>query len=73
MLDQEETAKEIFESLTPGKQRTLIYIVLKVKNTDSRIRKALAIVEHLNESKGDLDFKRLNVLIKHYNNLKGDF
>lgn len=70
MLDQEEKAREVFDALTPGKQRSLMYIVSKVKNSESRIRKALAIADHLKESNGKLDFKRLNVLIKHYNNLR---
>ena len=67
-MDQEEGAFAYFEALTVGKQRTLIYLVSKVKNTDSRIKKGLAIAFHLAESKGNLDFKRLNELIKHYNN-----
>jgi hypothetical protein len=67
-LDQEDGAFAYFQALTPGKKRNLIYIVSQVKNTDSRIKKALAIAFHLVESKGVLDFKRLNELIKHYNN-----
>jgi hypothetical protein len=69
MLDQEFEASGFFEQLTPGKQRNLIYLVSQVKNTNSRINKALAIVAHLKESNGKLDFKRLNELIKHYNQL----
>lgn len=69
MLDQDPEGNDYFHALTPGKQRTLIYIVLKVKNSDSRINKALAILHHLREAKGKLDFKRLNELIKHYNQL----
>lgn len=68
-LVQGDEAWEIFnQKLTPGKQRMLIYIVAKVKNTESRIKKALAIAHHLNESKGNIDGKRLNELIKQYNN-----
>lgn len=69
MFDQEPEALIIFKKLTMGKQRSLVYIVNKVKNPDSRIKKALAIVEHLKECEGNLDFKRLNVLIKKYNNM----
>ena len=68
-FNQEPEAFEFFKSLTPGKQRTLIYIVNKVKNTDSRLRKALAIAAHLNEVGDKLDFKKLNETIKYYNNL----
>jgi len=69
MLDQEPEVMEHFKLLTPGKQRNLIYLVNKVKNSDSRINKSLAITEHLRESKGKVDFKRLNELIKQYNQL----
>lgn len=69
MLDQDLTANAYFRELTKGKQRNLIYIVNKVKNTDSRINKALAIVHHLKEVNGKLDFKKLNEMIKYYNNL----
>lgn len=68
-FNQEPEAFTFFKALTPGKQRTLIYIVSKVKNTDSRLRKALAIATHLNEVGGKLDFKKLNEMIKYYNNL----
>lgn len=64
---EDEQAFEYFNSYTKGKQRTLIYIVGKVKNTNSRMMKALAIAEHLVEVKGELDFKKLNETIKKYN------
>jgi hypothetical protein len=69
MLDQDEEANTIFRALTPGKQRGLIYIVTKVKNPESRMKKSLAIMHHLRLSKGNLDGKQLNELIKYYNNL----
>ena len=68
ILGQNEQAEKAFYSLTKGKQRSLIYIVNKVKNPESRLKKALAIGHHLEEAKGKLDFKRLNELIKYYNN-----
>lgn len=70
VMGQEELAWERFQKLSPGKQRALIYIVKSVKNSDSRIRKALAIAQHLKEMKKELDFKRINELIKYYNNLR---
>lgn len=69
LLDQDEVGNEYFRSLTPGKQRSLIYIVTTVKNSESRMRKSLAIIHHLKLAKGKLDFKQLNEWIKHYNNL----
>ena len=67
LLEQDEEGREYFYKLTPGKQRSLIYIVGKVKNLDSQLVKSLAILEHLRDEKGKLDFKKLNILIKDYN------
>lgn len=67
LLDQDETGFKHFDNLTPGKQRNLIYIVSKVKNTNKRLSKALAIVNHLNSQNGQLDFKLLAQKIKEYN------
>jgi len=72
MLQQDPEADRWFHALTPGKQRSLIYLVSKVKSIDSRIAKAFAIVTHLKEAKGKLDFKALNMWIKHYNQRKGE-
>lgn len=70
LLDQDEEGAGYFKGLTMGKQRTLVHIVGKVKNVDSQLAKGLAVMHHLKEAKGELDFKRLNVLIKEYNNRK---
>lgn len=70
LLAQDDEGRERFERLTMGKQRSLIYIVKKVKNVDSQIAKGLAIMHQLKEAQGMLDFKRLNELIKEYNNRK---
>ena len=67
VMDQDEAGAQFFKALTMGKQRSLIYLVNKVKNTNSRINKALAIMDHLNETQGKLDFKALNVKIKEFN------
>lgn len=69
LLDQDEDGNDFFRKLTPGKQRSLIYLVSSVKNSESRMRKSLAIVHHLKLAKGKLDFKQLNEWIKHYKNL----
>lgn len=68
LLDQDTTGNRYFHALTPGKQRNLIYIVNKVKSSDNRLNKALAIVDHLVEMNGQLNFKLLNSKIKEYNN-----
>jgi hypothetical protein len=67
ILDQNEMGNKYFHQLTPGKQRSLIHLVSSVKNTDSRINKAMAIIDHLEMNRGELDFKGLYELIKQYN------
>ncbi|MFN3996299.1 YdeI/OmpD-associated family protein [Algoriphagus sp.] len=69
LLDQDEEGNYHFRKLTPGKQRSLIYLVTTVKNPESRMKKSLAIIHHLKLAKGKLDFKQLNEWIKYYNNL----
>ncbi|MGW8123939.1 DUF1905 domain-containing protein [Roseivirga echinicomitans] len=67
LLDQNDIGSKLFHNLTPGKQRNLIYLVGKVKSIDSQLNKGLAILDHLTETNGKLDFKALNVKIKAYN------
>ncbi len=69
LMDQDEEGNQFFQALTKGKQRALIYLVNKVKNPNSRLNKSLAIVSHLKDVNGALDFKALNEKIKYYNNL----
>ncbi len=66
-LIEDQKAYEHFENLTPGKQRNLIHLVASVKSSDIKIRRALAILEHLKREQGKIDFKGLNHLIKEYN------
>lgn len=67
LLEQDEMGRQRFESFTPGKQRSLIYIVKKMKRPESRLSKALAIVDYLRSTDGPIDFKALNEVIKKYN------
>lgn len=47
VLQSDPEASELFESLTDGKKRGLIYHILKIKNSQTRIDKALLITENL--------------------------
>ena len=67
LLEQDEEGSRFFEQLSPGKKRSLIYLVGKVKNIESQLNKGLAIMDHLKAEQGVLDFKKLNQLIKEYN------
>jgi len=57
-------ADKLFHSLTPGTQRTLLYIAGNIKNSNGRIIRALAILNHLKQNNGKVDFHNLNEEIK---------
>ncbi len=67
LLAIDDEADKYFHALTPGKQRSLLYIIGKPKRSESRLNKALAITEYLKEYKGAIDFKVMNTFIKEYN------
>jgi hypothetical protein len=45
VLAQDEQGNKIWESFTPGLQRSLAYYVNSVKNTDSRIKRAIELLQ----------------------------
>lgn len=67
LLEQDEEANRYFMSLTVGKRRSLVYLVQTVNNSNSRLKKSLAIAHHLKDVKGKLDFKLLYETIKAFN------
>lgn len=69
VLDQDAEFDTYFHKLTRGKQRSLIYVVGKVKNSDSRIRKSLAIADHLTANRGKIESKLLYEALKEYNKM----
>ena len=60
-------AKEVFHRLTRGKQRNLLHIIGKPKNSETRVKKAVQIMEYLKSTGGKLDFKELNIAMKNAN------
>lgn len=64
LLKQDSAGNKLFQKLTPGRQRTLIYIAGNVKSTDKRINRAIAIVNHLKYTKGIIDYKLLQQDLK---------
>ena len=67
LLYQDPEGEQYFESLTPGKKRSLIHMVASVKSDDIKLRKALVILHHLKVNKGKLDYKALNEAMKSKN------
>ena len=64
LLAQDAEGHRLMHALTPGKLRTLLYIVGQPKSTDLRLHRALAVVEHLKANSGKIDYKQLNVKLK---------
>jgi hypothetical protein len=54
VLNQDAEAYEAFAKLTAGKQRSLIYLVTKLKSIDKRIEKAIHITNKLKLGVTDL-------------------
>jgi Bacteriocin-protection, YdeI or OmpD-Associated/Domain of unknown function (DUF1905) len=52
VLEQDPIAKGYFDQLTAGKKRSLIHIVIGVKNVDKRVERALMIADKLCLTKG---------------------
>lgn len=47
ILRQDVVARQRFESLSMGKRRAVIYVVLQIKSSDKRIEKSLFLLENL--------------------------
>ena len=69
LLQQDKVVDTLFHSLTPGKQRSLLYLIGVPKTTESRIKKAVLISRYLVEVEGKLDFREMNEYIKANNKL----
>lgn len=68
---QDPEGSDLFHQLTPGKQRSLLYLVDKIKSPRIRLTKALIILEHLKEQKGKIDYKILNQDFKDKKDILG--
>lgn len=64
VLNQDADGDRLFHALSPGKQRSLIYMVSNVTNIDNRIHLALIILEHLKENGGKVVAEQLQHDIK---------
>jgi len=65
LLQQDEEGNRLFHALTPGKQRTLLYIVGSVKHSELRLNRAVVVIEHLRGNNGKIDFKKLYASLKN--------
>lgn len=64
LLYQDPEGEKLFNALTPGKIRSLLYVIDKPKSEGLKLEKGLVILDYLKESDGKLDFKELNAAFK---------
>ncbi len=67
---QDKPASKRFHALTPGKQRTLLYIINSGKTLDERVFRAITIVRHLEENQGAINYRKLGVMLRKTTNSK---
>ena len=68
VLYSDPEGNDLFDKLTPGVQRSLIYIVNKIKSSQLRIERSFVILEHLKKMKGKVEYKILQQDFKDYRN-----
>lgn len=64
LFRQDTEGKHLFHALTPGRQRTLLYIIGKTRTTEKRVASAIVIVAHLKANKGSINYRQLNASLK---------
>lgn len=64
VLKQDPEGDRVFHELTPGKQRSILYYVGKIKDIDKRIHTALIYVEHLKDNDGKIVYEKLKNELK---------
>lgn len=64
LLRQDASGRKLFEALTPGRKRTLLYIVGKAGEPEERVRRALVIIRHLKANHGSINYRRLSMSLK---------
>ncbi len=59
LLKMDDEGSRLFHALTPGKQRNLLFIAGKPKMSNTRVTKALIIVDYLKRTGGKINFRDL--------------
>jgi hypothetical protein len=66
-IEMDPEASDLFHALTPGKQRSLIYMTVMPKRSETRLNKALVILDFLKINRGKLNFRLLMQAFKEAN------
>jgi bifunctional DNA-binding transcriptional regulator/antitoxin component of YhaV-PrlF toxin-antitoxin module len=65
LLIQDPKGEKHFHALTPGEQRSLLYIIAKPKSERLQLEKGLVILDFLRSFDGKVDFKGLNEALRN--------
>jgi len=66
VLRQDKQGHRLFHALTPGKLRTLLYIVGQAKGVDNKIFRSLTIVRHLKSNGGKINYRQLLLMLRKF-------
>jgi hypothetical protein len=64
LFRQDAEGSLLFHLLTPGRQRTLLYIVGSARDSEARAWRASVILRHLRENNGIIRYKQLGLSFK---------
>jgi len=64
VLKQDRVGNKYFHALTPGKQRSILWWIGKIKDIDKRIHTALVFIEHLKRNNGKIVHDELTAELK---------
>lgn len=66
VLASDPEGSDWFHQLTPGKQRSLLHMINKIKSSQLKIERSFVILEHLKRHQGMVDYQILNQDIKAF-------
>ncbi len=64
VLNQDPDGEKMFEKLTPGKKRSMMYFIGKINDVDKRIHTALIFIEHIKKNDGKIIYEQLTQELK---------
>jgi hypothetical protein len=64
LLRQDSESSRLFHELTPGKQRTLLYMIGSAEHPDQRLMRSLVVTRHLKANNGMIQYRQLNASLK---------
>jgi hypothetical protein len=64
VLAQDPEGQTAFEAMTPGKRRSMMFYIGKIKDIDLRIHTALIFVEHIKKNSGKVIYEQLTAELK---------